>query len=139
MINNLITKKLSTAAPTSFKRIQLKQLPYELGALEPVMSGHILDLHFSKHHRGYVNNLNQLLEKQAEALATNNISSLVTLQKLIHFNGGGHINHTLFWANLCAPADSHRPTEGPLFDAIVADWGSVDNMIAMFNKHTAAH
>lgn len=63
MLTNLITKKLSTAAPTSLKRVQLKQLPYELGDLEPVMSGQILDLHYSRHHRGYVNNLNKLLEQ----------------------------------------------------------------------------
>ena len=43
-------------------KVQMKPLPFEMGALEPVMSGHLLDFHYGKHHRTYVNNLNQLLE-----------------------------------------------------------------------------
>jgi len=44
-------------------RVRLKHLPYEIGALEPVVSGHLLDFHYGKHHRTYVNNLNNLLEQ----------------------------------------------------------------------------
>mmetsp|Transcript_17386 Transcript_17386/g.23439 ORF Transcript_17386/g.23439 Transcript_17386/m.23439 type:complete len:81 (-) Transcript_17386:561-803(-) len=52
-------------APT---RVELKPLPYELGALEPIISGHLMDFHYGKHHRTYVNNLNALQEQAAEAL-----------------------------------------------------------------------
>ena len=48
-------------------REELKPLPYEIGALEPVLSGHQMEFHYSKHHRTYVNNLNTLMEKAAEA------------------------------------------------------------------------
>ncbi len=48
-------------------RTELKPLPYEMGALEPVISGHQMDFHYGKHHRTYVKNLNMMMEKAAEA------------------------------------------------------------------------
>ena len=57
MLSQIMKKGISKSA-TSLPLVELKALPYELGALEPVISGQIMDLHFSKHHRGYVNNLN---------------------------------------------------------------------------------
>ena len=77
MISNLIRKNLSGTAQKS--RVQLKQLPYELGALEPVISGHLLDFHYGRHHRTYVNNLNNLLEQQAEHMATGKLQKAVGL------------------------------------------------------------
>ena len=61
MINNLIRKNLSGGV-TQSSRVSLKHLPYEIGALEPIMSGQTIDFHYGKHHRTYVNNLNNLLE-----------------------------------------------------------------------------
>ena len=52
----------------------LKHLPYEMGALEPVMSGMTLDYHYGKHHRTYVTNFNNLLEKQAECIARDDVA-----------------------------------------------------------------
>ena len=69
MVSNIIRRNLSGGL-TKAPRVQLKNLPYELGCLEPVISGHLLDFHYGKHHRTYVNNLNNLLEQQAEANAT---------------------------------------------------------------------
>ena len=60
MFANLMRRNLSSGAAA--QRVRLKHLPYEIGALEPVISGHLLDFHYSKHHRTYVNNLNNLLE-----------------------------------------------------------------------------
>ena len=51
-------KKGISKSATKLPMVELKHLPYELGALEPVISGQIMDFHYSKHHRGYVNNLN---------------------------------------------------------------------------------
>lgn len=79
MINQLIKKKLSTGVVGGVTRIQLKPLPYEMGALEPIMSSQIIDYHYGRHHRTYVNNLNGLLEQQAEATATGNVKKLVSL------------------------------------------------------------
>ena len=140
MLNNLIKKSMSgtaSAAPTSLARVQLKHLPWEMGALEPIMSGKIIDFHYGRHHRAYVTNLNKLMEQQAEALATSNVKKLVSLQKPLHFNGGGHINHTLFWDSLCSPADSCLPENGPLYDALIKEWGSLDEFKKTFNARTA--
>ena len=106
-------KFFTTAAKAaSIPRASLKALPYEIGSLEPFMSGALLDFHYGKHHRTYVNNLNQLLEQQAEALATGNLSKAIGYSQAIKFNGGGHINHELFWDSLCPQADSALPEEG---------------------------
>ena len=112
MQSTIIKRTLSGAVPTQVARVQLKHLPYEFGALEPVMSGMTLNFHYGKHHRTYVNNLNQLLEQQAEALATGNLSKAIGYSQAIKFNGGGHINHELFWDSLCPQADSALPEEG---------------------------
>ena len=60
---------------TKSKRVELKPLPYELGALEPVISGHLMEFHYGKHHRTYVNNLNELKEKSENALAKNELKN----------------------------------------------------------------
>jgi len=135
----LFTKKLfSTAAKADPRRVTLKPLPYEMGSLEPVMSGKLLDFHYGKHHRGYVMKLNELIEQQAECTARGDLASSVRLSKNIHYNAGGHLNHEFFWDSLCTPADSQVPTSGPLSDAIKQEYGSVENFIQIFNSNTAA-
>ena len=57
---------------------------------------------------------------------------------MIKFNGGGHLNHELFWDSLCPKADSSLPESGPLHEAMVEGWGSIDEFIKMFNTRTAA-
>ena len=60
------------------------------------------------------------------------------MSSAIKFNGGGHLNHEIFWSSLCPQADSALPEKGPLFDAIIEGWGSIDNFISVFNARTAA-
>ena len=123
MFKTLIKKNLSGGV-TSPARVQLKHLPYEMGALEPVISGHLLDFHYSKHHRTYVNQLNALIEQLAETNARGDLAGAIGLQNKIKFAGGGHLNHEFFWESLCPVADSNFPESGPLYDAIVEAWGS---------------
>ena len=78
----------------------LPDLPYDYGALEPHINAQIMQLHHSKHHAAYVNNLNATEEKYHEALAKGDVTTQVALQPALKFNGGGHINHTIFWTNL---------------------------------------
>ena len=78
-------------------------MPYDYGALEPFLSGEIMRIHHTKHHQAYVTNLNAALEKYEKATATGNVTDMIALQSAIRFNGGGHINHSIFWENL-APA-----------------------------------
>ncbi|ROT66878.1 mitochondrial MnSOD, partial [Penaeus vannamei] len=78
----------------------LPDLPYDYNALEPVICAEIMQLHHSKHHQTYVNNLNVAEEKLAEAQAKGDVNTVISLAPALKFNGGGHINHTIFWQNL---------------------------------------
>jgi len=106
---------------------QLPELPYDFGALEPVISREIMELHYSKHHRAYVTNLNAALEKYHEAEMKNDVAAMIALQQAIKFNGGGHINHSIFWTIL-APQDKGggHPPKGELAKMIERDFTSFD-------------
>ena len=60
MLGKTLQRAFTNAAGQG--RVHLKALPYEMGALEPIISGHLLEFHYGKHHRTYVNNLNNLLD-----------------------------------------------------------------------------
>eukprot|EP00948_MAST-09A_sp_MAST-9A-sp1_P003618 g3618.t1 len=119
---------------------QLPDLSYDYGALEPSISGEIMELHHSKHHQTSVNNYNLACEQYEEAEHNGDASSMIALHGALKFNGGGHINHTLFWENL-APASEDKvlPTEGgQLATMINEQYGSLDDFKAKFNAQTAA-
>jgi Fe-Mn family superoxide dismutase len=114
-------------------------LPYEIGALEPVVSGHLLEFHYGKHHRTYVNNLNNLLAQEAEALDRNDVKTAVSLSQAIKFNGGGHLNHEFFWESLCPQAESELPDESTVLHRYICDaWGTKEKFIEQFNARTAS-
>jgi len=104
---------------------QLPDLPYDYGALEPVISAEIMKLHHNAHHKAYVTNLNVALEKYHEAETKNDVSAMIALQQAIRFNGGGHINHSIFWTIL-APMGKGGGGEpsGQLASMIARDFGS---------------
>lgn len=114
----------------------LPDLPYDYGALEPTISAEIMQLHHSKHHATYVNNLNVAQEKLAEAEAKSDTSAIIALAPALRFNGGGHINHTIFWQNM-SPNGGGEPS-GELMDAIKRDFGSFDNMKKTLSASTVA-
>uniref|UniRef100_A0A8C7RMG6 Superoxide dismutase n=1 Tax=Oncorhynchus mykiss TaxID=8022 RepID=A0A8C7RMG6_ONCMY len=111
----------------------LPDLTYDYGALEPHINAEIMQLHHSKHHATYVNNLNVTEEKYQEALAKGDVTAQVSLQPALRFNGGGHINHTIFWTNL-SPNGGGEP-QGELAAAINRDFGSFQ---ALKDKMSAA-
>ena len=87
-----------------------------------------MELHHSKHHQAYVTNLNKALQSHVAAVASGDVAAQIAQQPAIRFNGGGHINHSLFWQNL-APAgtDEARPDAAQsLVAAIERTWGSLD-------------
>lgn len=116
----------------------LPDLPYDYKALEPVISEEIMRLHHQKHHQAYVNNLNAALEKFASAQQTGDLSSQAMLMPQINFNGGGHINHSIFWQNLCPPDQSKGKPSGALLKAIEDEWGSFTDFQNFFATHTGA-
>jgi len=108
---------------------KLPELPYDFGALEPAISGKIMELHYSKHHAAYVNNLNAALEKYQEAEKKGQLDVMISLQQAIKFNGGGHVNHSILWQNLAPKSKGGgEPPKGPLADAINAQFGSLTGL-----------
>jgi Fe-Mn family superoxide dismutase len=102
----------------------LPDLRYDYGALEPHISGRIMELHHDKHHGGYVKGANTTLEKLAEARDKDNFTQLGALEKALAFNLSGHVLHSLFWQNL-TPKGGERPS-GELGEAIKRDFGSFE-------------
>lgn len=103
--------------------------PYDFGALEPVISAEIMQIHHSKHHNAYVTNLNLGMTKLEEAVAKGDTSSIISLQQAIKFNGGGHLNHSIFWQNLApvGKGGGEMPS-GDLIKSIEAQYGSLENL-----------
>lgn len=121
------------------EQYQLPPLPYDFNALEPVISAKIMELHYTKHHQAYVNNLNKALEQYAEAECKRNLGAMIALEPAIRFNGGGNVNHSIFWTNL-APKDKEggQPPKGELANAINKEFGSLQNFIDKFSAKTIA-
>ncbi len=117
---------------------QLPELPYAFNALEPVISAEIMELHYSKHHKGYVANLNAALEKYHEAESKNDVAQMIALQSAIKFNGGGHINHSIFWTILTPPSKSSGAPKGELAKMIDRDFGSLNTLKEKFNAMASA-
>jgi Fe-Mn family superoxide dismutase len=103
---------------------ELPELPYDYAALEPYISGRILELHHDKHHGAYVKGANETLEKLDEASTKEDFSSLGKLEKALAFNLSGHVLHSVFWRNL-AKKNGGRP-DGDLAEAIRRDFGSFE-------------
>lgn len=121
------------------QQYQLPTLPYDLSALEPVISGEIMNLHYNKHHQTYVTNLNKAVEQYFEAEEKNDISTMASLLATIKFNGGGHINHSIFWTNLAPKKNGGggKP-DGVLLKAIEKDFGSFEKFVEQMNTKTTA-
>ncbi|WP_026403208.1 superoxide dismutase [Actinomadura rifamycini] len=102
----------------------LPDLPYDYAALEPAITGEILELHHAKHHAAYVKGANDTLEKLAEARDKEQFGGLVGLEKTFAFNLSGHVLHSIFWNNL-SPDGGDRP-DGELAAAIDEHFGTFD-------------
>ncbi len=113
---------------------KLPDLPYDYADLEPVISQEIMHLHHQKHHQTYVTKLNEALEKYEEAKQKQDISQIVALEAAIRFNGGGHINHSIFWTNLAPKSKGGgHIVHGTLHDQILHQFGSVEKFIEVFS------
>ncbi|MBO3130153.1 superoxide dismutase [Dermatophilus congolensis] len=86
----------------------LPDLSYDYAALEPHISGEIMELHHSKHHATYVKGANDAVEQLQEACAAGDTSKINQITKNLAFNLGGHINHSIFWQNL-SPEGGDKP------------------------------
>ncbi|KAF1821955.1 manganese and iron superoxide dismutase [Dissoconium aciculare CBS 342.82] len=132
--------KRAAFASTTFTRskVTLPDLAYDYGALEPAISGQIMELHHDKHHRTYVNSYNAQQEKMEEAQSKGDITTQIALQPLINFHGGGHTNHTLFWENLAPKSNGGgAPPTGALAKSIDSHYGSLSALQEKFNTALA--
>jgi len=125
--------------PKNFIPYEQPDLPYDFNALEPVIDTEIMMLHYTKHHRGYVTNLNVALEKFFEAQQREELDKLTTLLSAINFNGGGHLNHSIFWTKLApeGKGGGGKPN-GELAKAIDNKFESFEKFVEYFNAKTAA-
>lgn len=112
------------AEPGAFK---MMKLPYAYDALEPHIDARTVEIHYSKHHVGYVNNLNKAIAGTAlEKQTIEEILSKLDLEnKVVRNNAGGYYNHNLYW-EIMGPKKGGEPT-GALAEAIKKDLGSFDN------------
>lgn len=137
-LRNLSTiSKIAKPASVPFTRgkATLPDLPYDYSALEPAISGQIMELHHSKHHQTYVNSYNAATEQLASAT---NPAAQIALQPLINFHGGGHINHSLFWENLAPKsAGGGEPPSGKLGTAIEQAYGGLEGLKKVMNAKLA--
>ncbi|KAH7096377.1 manganese superoxide dismutase [Auriculariales sp. MPI-PUGE-AT-0066] len=113
----------------------LPALPYGYKELEPYISEEIMTIHHTKHHQAYINAL-----KTAEAsyASASSPREKIALQAAIKFNGGGHINHSLFWNNLAPHGPATVLKDGPLKQAIDRDFGGVEKLKTELNAASAA-
>jgi len=120
-------------------KYELPQLPYGYSALEPYLDAATMEVHHSKHHAGYVAKLNAALE-QAPAIADVPLETLLAspdripeaIRTAVVNNGGGHLNHSVFWETLGA-APEKKP-EGKLLEAIETAFSSFEEMKRQFTE-----
>jgi Fe-Mn family superoxide dismutase len=113
---------------------KLPDLPYDYGALEPHLSGQIIELHHDKHHATYVAGANQTLEKLEAARESGDFGAIVGLEKALAFNLSGHVLHSLYWNNM-SPDGGGKP-EGELESAIDEFFGSFDGFKSQLTEAT---
>jgi Fe-Mn family superoxide dismutase len=121
----------------------LPQLPYAPEALEPHIDKMTMEIHHGKHHNAYVTNLNKALEgapelqnKSLEELLANNLAIVPeNIRTAVRNNGGGHLNHSMFWT-IMAPGAGGEPV-GNLAQAITATFGDFAKFKEKFNAAAA--
>jgi Fe-Mn family superoxide dismutase len=110
----------------------LPDLDYDFGALEPHISGEIMELHHSGHHKAYVEKANETLDKLDEARAKQDFTRIGAFEKALAFNLSGHVLHSIFWKNL-VPGGGGEP-RGELGRLIARDFGGFEPFKAQLTK-----
>lgn len=113
----------------------LPELPYGYKDLSPYISEEQLKIHYDKHHRAYVDNLNAILKKLDKARKGGTDLDIKSILKSLSFNIGGHLLHSLFWKNL-APADKGGGGEpsGEIGEVIKKEFGGFERFKKEFNE-----
>jgi Fe-Mn family superoxide dismutase len=122
-------------------------LPYAFDALEPYIDAATMNVHYAKHHAGYLTNLRTALKESKLTCA--NVAALISglntppatvtpaLQEALRNHGGGHVNHTLFWRSMTPPGTGEKTPGGPLAAAIQSAFGGLDEFKKGFAEAAA--
>ncbi|HEX6807728.1 MAG TPA: superoxide dismutase [Gemmatimonadaceae bacterium] len=120
----------------------LPPLPYDYAALEPHIDARTMEIHHTKHHQAYVNNLNAALEKAPEFQQKSLDDIIANVSKVpeavrtaVRNNAGGHWNHSMFWL-IMSPKGGGDPS-GNLADAVAKSFGDVAKLKEQFNAAAA--
>src|SRR5260370_3920276 len=116
-------------------RYLLPDLEYDYSAIEPAISGKIMELHHDKHHRAYVDGANQAMEQLLEEHRSGDFAKIAALERALAFNLSGHVLHSIFWRNLSP--DGGGVPNGTLGSAIDPDFGSLARLNEQVKKAAA--
>jgi len=119
---------------------KLPKLPYSYNALEPFIDAKTMEIHHTKHHQGYVDNLNKALSEKPSLLKLSADELLKNLKLLpnkikqtVINNAGGHVNHSFFW-KIMLPADKFSNPSRNLESVLSEEFGSVENFKEKFSE-----
>src|SRR3989344_945195 len=115
----------------------LPKLPYSFDALEPFIDSGTMEIHYTKHHQGYVDKLNMVL-KDHEEIQDKPIEELIrevnsiseAIREAVRNNGGGHLNHSFFWKIL----QKNVKIKGEILNAINKNFDSFENFKEQFKS-----
>jgi superoxide dismutase, Fe-Mn family len=128
-LKNIILITLLAGISSAFAQHTQAPLPYAPEALEPHIDKMTMEIHYGRHHKAYIDNLNKALVGKPEAtLSIDELVRKMTKETpaVIRNNGGGHWNHAFFWS-IMAPAKGSAP-KGALAEAITKEFGSLDEL-----------
>jgi len=122
----------------------LPPLPYSYDSLEPYMDARTVEIHYTKHHQGYVNKLNAALKEYPELQKMPLEELIIHLDKVpekirtaVRHNGGGHFNHMFFWNTMSSDKKDESPADD-LKKAIIRDFGSLEEFKKKFAEQAGA-
>ena len=112
----------------------LPNLDYGYNELAPIIPEDLLTLHHTKHHKNYVDTYNNLMKEFEEAKKSNNLEKIVSLTPGIKFNLGSHINHSIYWKNLCPIKNGggNADENYEVVKKIISQWSSIDKFKEFF-------
>lgn len=125
-------------------KFELPKMPYSYDALEPHIDARTMEIHYTKHHQGYTDNLNKALETPEGQSLPDSIEEILaninkvpdTIRSTINFHGGGYINHILYFYNM-SPNGGGEPG-GKVGDAIDSVFGNFEKFKENFSKDSVA-
>jgi Fe-Mn family superoxide dismutase len=112
----------------------LPQLPYGYDELQPYVSQEQLTLHYQKHHQAYVNSANAILERLDKSRKEGTDLDVKATLKELSFHIGGHLLHSLFWANMVPSGKGGGKPTGTLGTALEKEFGSFDRFKKEFSQ-----